>query len=236
MIICLEGPNGVGKSTQAERLFEYFRARHEAVELMSDPGGRTSDHLAIREMAKRGQLSSKMARLFLYASLRADLSHYLRNRPPGLITILDRYAMSFYVYALDGFIEALEPLGCGNTDSAIKHMTSVLSLSQCVSPDLTIVFECDTEKLHERVLQQGSKEQMDAFERGNTLERLAKYSNRYANIMIHPEQFSYIGNDVEVINADRSAQAVTELMYAGVDSWWSKNKKSVEVDDVEHSD
>ncbi|OTA26507.1 dTMP kinase [Alloscardovia macacae] len=103
LFISLEGVDGVGKSTQAERLRAFFEARGRTVVMTREPGG-TALGVQIRRMLLHGDDVSPRAEALLYA---ADRAHHVATviRPAleaGHVVISDRYIDSSLAYQAGG--------------------------------------------------------------------------------------------------------------------------------------
>ncbi len=101
MFITLEGPEGSGKSTQAQLLYRYLCERNKAVVLTREPGGTLlGDKLRAIVMFGKDMEISPRAELLLFTAARAQLVDEI-VRPAlarGDIVICDRYADSTVAY------------------------------------------------------------------------------------------------------------------------------------------
>ncbi len=149
--ITLEGGEGAGKSTQAERLAARLSAvGHEAV-VTREPGGS-----ALGERIRALILDAKEMRpeteLFLFAAQRAE--HLAATILPALArggwVISDRFADSTRVYQGD--------LGGMDRDRIAK----VERLSVARMPDLTLVLDLPVEIGHARAATRGAQNRYDA--------------------------------------------------------------------------
>lgn len=98
--ITFEGPDGCGKSTQAQALANYLEQVGYAVVLTREPGG-TAVGSAIRKMVLSSSVKlSKAAELMLFQADRAQ--HYKEVLKPALrsgkVVICDRYVDSTMAY------------------------------------------------------------------------------------------------------------------------------------------
>ncbi len=103
LFISFEGVDGVGKSTQAELLKEYFEKQGRHVVMTREPGG-TPLGLQIRQMLLHGGEVDSRAEALLYA---ADRAHHVATviRPAldeGSVVISDRYIDSSIAYQAGG--------------------------------------------------------------------------------------------------------------------------------------
>jgi dTMP kinase len=102
MFICLEGVDGAGKSTQSRLLYDYFKRRGAAVELVSDPGT-TKLGKTIRQLVLDcDDPISSHAQMLLFSAARAELSQHIREQiAAGVVVICDRWILSTLVYQAD---------------------------------------------------------------------------------------------------------------------------------------
>jgi dTMP kinase len=99
MFVTFEGIDGAGKSTQAELLEEFLRARGRAVVVAREPGG-TPLGERIRDLLLNGAEISPRAEASLFAAARAELVDRV-VRPAldaGSDVVLDRYLDSSLAY------------------------------------------------------------------------------------------------------------------------------------------
>lgn len=161
VFVVLEGGEGAGKSTQAERLADWLRAQGRTVVVTREPGGTpVGERLRalLLDPASRG-LSAR-AEALLYAADRAQ--HVARVVRPalerGAVVVSDRYADSSVAYQGSG--RALPPgdverLSRWATDGLVPDLTVVLDVPPAVGlrragsePDR---LEAEPEDFHERV-------------------------------------------------------------------------------------
>ncbi len=98
VFVVLEGLDGSGKSTQAERLVAHLRGQRYEVQAVEEPGG-TPEGEAIRELLLRKDLTP-LAELFLYEASRNQLVRRV-IRPAlerGEIVVCQRYDYSTVAY------------------------------------------------------------------------------------------------------------------------------------------
>ena len=98
VFIVLEGLDGSGKSTQAERLTDHLRRQGHGVRAVEEPGG-TPEGEALREVLLREDLTP-LAELFLYEASRNQLVRRV-IRPAleqGEVVVCQRYDYSTVAY------------------------------------------------------------------------------------------------------------------------------------------
>ncbi len=139
IFITIEGPDGCGKSTQAEILVAYLKTKSIPVILTREPGG-CSIGEEIREilLKPRGeQILSDETELFLFAAARAQ---HVRE------TILPAMSIGSVVIA-SRFIDATtayQGYGRGIPIESIRDVNELATGG--LKPDLTIILDIDSEK------------------------------------------------------------------------------------------
>jgi len=139
IFITIEGPDGCGKSTQADILVTFLEAKDHRVTLTREPGG-CSIGEEIREilLKPRGQQTlSDETELFLFAAARAQ---HVRE------TILPAMSMGNIVVA-SRFIDATAAYQGYGRGLPIERICDVNELATGgLKPDLTIILDIDSEK------------------------------------------------------------------------------------------
>lgn len=133
--IVLEGGEGVGKSTQSERLFQRLSEAGYRAVLTREPGG-TPLGESLRWLLKRQAGIDAWSELFLILAARAHLVRQV-VRPAlrrGEVVVCDRFAPSTLVYQGWGRGLAVDFLGPLN-DLATEG----------ISPDLTVLLDAPVE-------------------------------------------------------------------------------------------
>lgn len=133
LFISFEGIDGVGKSTQVERLAEFLRGRGREVLTTSEPGG-TELGVEIRHLLlhRKGDVSPRSEAL-LYA---ADRAHHVATkvRPAleaGQVVITDRYLDSSVAYQGVGRelgFDEIRDLSLFAVDGLLPQLTVLLDL------------------------------------------------------------------------------------------------------------
>lgn len=102
-LIVLEGPEGVGKTTQVARLSEYLRAVQVPHATFREPGG-TELGERIRALLLHDDFDiHARAETLLFLAARAQLSHVISQRIAlGEIVLLDRFFLSTLAYQSRG--------------------------------------------------------------------------------------------------------------------------------------
>lgn len=149
--ITLEGGEGAGKTTQAEKLAQALTARGLAVLRTREPGGAPGAE-QLRELLLRGSIDwSAPAEALLHFAARAE--HVERTIRPALAAgtwvICDRFADSTMAY---------QGYGQGADRRLIATLTGLIGLE----PDLTLVLDVSEAVATARLLQRGA--QADRYE------------------------------------------------------------------------
>jgi dTMP kinase len=133
--ITFEGVEGCGKTTQIKLLSELLTARGISAVLTREPGGcPIADKIRTILLDAENRALSPLAELMLYAAARAQ--HVTEIITPALTTgkivLCDRFCDATVAY--QSFGRGLD-----------RAVIDILNLHACqgVSPDLTILFDCD---------------------------------------------------------------------------------------------
>jgi dTMP kinase len=129
--VVFEGGDGVGKTTQVERLAVWFRDRETHVVVTREPGG-TELGRDLRAAVMHGEHVAPRAEALLYA---ADRAHHIHTlvRPTlerGGVVLQDRYLDSSIVYqgAARGLGDEVERISTWATEGALPDLTIVLDM------------------------------------------------------------------------------------------------------------
>ena len=137
MFITFEGIEGCGKTTQVNKLKEYFESQGKNVLITLEPGGsRLGRTLRKILLSMESQDLTKEAELFLYLADRAQhVDQVIRPAlEQGQVVISDRYADSTVVY--QGYGRGLDP--------QILHSFNEIA-TRGIWPDLTILLDLPVE-------------------------------------------------------------------------------------------
>ncbi|MQG38273.1 MAG: dTMP kinase [SAR202 cluster bacterium] len=135
LLITFEGGEGVGKSTQAERLFRKLDSYGIDVVLAHEPGSSDlGNH--VRRWIKRANSPSPLAETLLFEAARAQLMFELVQPAlsKGKIVILDRFIDSTIAY---------QGYGRGGEIKTIQHLNTIATAG--LIPELTILLDIDPE-------------------------------------------------------------------------------------------
>ena len=136
MFIVIEGGEGAGKSTQAERLYRRLQDHRCPATLVREPGT-TSLGLHLREYLKSKRPLTPQAELLLFTAARAQLihEHIQPSLERGLTVIADRFAASTIAYQGYGRRIPIDIINYLN-----DYATNGLN------PDLTFLLDIDPEQ------------------------------------------------------------------------------------------
>jgi len=150
MFIAVEGIDGTGKSTQAQRIAEYLRSLGKDVILTKEPGG-WEGGAALRTLVLSGTLSHRWSEAYIFMLDRAE--HVAKVINPaiakGSIVVCERYHASTVAYQVWGRGLAREPFDM------------LFSLSEFPVPDITFLFDMEPKESLMRVKARGA---LDNFE------------------------------------------------------------------------
>jgi dTMP kinase len=206
--ITFEGVEGCGKTTQIKLLGDFLSARGMTTVLTREPGGcPIADKIRTILLDAENQALSPLAELMLYAAARAQ--HVTEVISPALIAgkivLCDRFCDATVAY---------QSFGRGIDRSVIDTLN--LQACQGVSPDLTVLVDCDPRVGLERArrrIEATSGPREERFE----LEALAfhqRVRTGYRQLAAdQPDRFLIIdGSDgIEEIFAAISAQVVSRI-------------------------
>ena len=149
--ITFEGADGCGKTTQIQLIKEYLDKKNIENILTREPGGSDLGVHLRKILLHYENPVSNIAETFLYLADRAQHIEY-KIKPAlesGKIVLCDRHTDSTIAY---------QGYGREQNIDEIKHLNSIATAG--VIPDLTIVFDIDTEIAQKRL--QGEKDRLEA--------------------------------------------------------------------------
>ena len=133
--ITLEGPEGAGKTLQAERLADALRARGSTVLLTREPGGtRLGDELRTVVLARDGGVIEPRTDALLFSAARAQLVGEVINPAlaTGMTVVCARFADSTLAY---------QGYGAGVPLDELRVLAGIAT--QGLVPDLTLLLDID---------------------------------------------------------------------------------------------
>jgi dTMP kinase len=137
LLITFEGGEGVGKSTQAERLLHKLQSFGVDTIYAQEPGSSDLGN-NVRRWIKRANSSTPLAETLLFEAARAQLM-FETVRPAldaGKVVILDRYTdstLAYQGYARGGDLKTITQLNDIATAGFKPHLTVLLDLDPKVS-------------------------------------------------------------------------------------------------------
>jgi len=136
--VTFEGSEGSGKSTQSAFLAEYLKVRGYDVLYIREPGGTPiSEHIRSILLDQHNAAMGGFCELLLYMAARAQVVRDIIKPAlkSGKIVICDRFLDSTIAY---------QGYGNGVDIGMIKNIGKFAT--QSIKPDLTIIFDIETEK------------------------------------------------------------------------------------------
>ena len=209
-LLVLEGPEGVGKTTQVQALVARLRqGGHAPVHAFREPGGTPlGDEIRALVLAQRHMAVAPRAEALLFMAARAQLvAHLQALLDAGALVILDRFFLSTYAYQI---------VGRGLPEQEVRT-ANALSIAG-LRPDLTVLlaFE-DAAIARSRMLARGGLDRMEQesadFHARVTEAFLAAADPTWQHQ--HPE----VG-PVARIDADGPPDVVTDRILAALATRW----------------
>lgn len=114
MLVYLEGIDGVGKTTQAERVAQHYRDNGFKVLVSREPGGTEVGNL-IRSIVKRDDIDPETTSLLMAADRIEHAKHIKPYLDKGYLVISDRGILSSYAYqgAMGLPVERIDAINAG---------------------------------------------------------------------------------------------------------------------------
>lgn len=198
--IALEGIDGSGKTTQSQRLKEYFEKKGKNVVLTKEPTKRPPIGALIHSFLLRKVKLPRVSLQYLFASDRAI--HLERIIEPSLqkgkVVISDRCFWSSVAY---GILDKMENSGKLDGGDLILASQSILSMyHQFIVPDVTFYIKVSAQTAVSRLSKMGKKK-----EYYETLQKLRKIKSGYDWLAKKfPEKIIVIDGEklVEEVTAD----------------------------------
>ncbi len=165
MLICFEGIDGSGKTTQAEMLLESLNLYQEPTVYLREPGG-TELGEYVRDYLKSNREMTPMAELFFFSAARAELVER-RIKPilqEGMHVILDRYFISTFAY---------QGYGRGLDDNLIANITFAIAIG--AMPDVVFYIDLDPEIAAKRIAEKTDRFNFDMEFQRRVREGYQKY-------------------------------------------------------------
>ncbi len=183
LFIVLEGPDGSGKSTMAEKIGEYYKKAGREIIFTREPGGtKISEQIRSIILDNNNSEMAYTTEALLYAASRAQhVAEFIKpNLEEGKVVISERYVYSSIVYQGIGRNLGIQKVREIN-DFAIDGL----------KPDLVLFFDIDPEKALNRKLSQGESDRLE----NEKLEFHKNVYEGYKNIMEYYDEIISIDAD-----------------------------------------
>jgi dTMP kinase len=154
-LIVLEGPEGVGKSTQHRLLADHLAARGQDVVSLREPGGTPAGDVIRRLLLDPSSDIVPVAEALLYMASRAQLveREIIPALARGATVLLDRFFLATYAYQGWGRGLPADELAAANRMAASG-----------VVPDLTLLLTLSVKEGLERAARRGGHDRMERVE------------------------------------------------------------------------
>jgi len=153
-LIVFEGPEGCGKSTQAEMVFDYLQNNDVKAVLLREPGGNAiSEKIRSIILDPAHKAMTKKTELLLYIASRAQIIEE-KLKPlldGGTTVILDRFSLSTLVY--QGYARGLDK-------KQIKMLNDFVAKG--VKVFMTVVFDVSAAEAKKRMSKREKHDRLDA--------------------------------------------------------------------------
>jgi dTMP kinase len=175
MYYLIEGQDSTGKSTQAELLAEYLRAKGRTVEIVEEPGGNLEVAQKIRQILKNKDYElDPYTNVLLFTAARPEL--WTKRIKPmldqGGDVISTRNWWSTLAY--QGFAEGIDL-------QLIRNIVEMVMPKEYVIPEKSIIFTLDEDERMRRLKARNYASNKDAFE-SRPSDFQAKVNNGYLEI------------------------------------------------------
>lgn len=153
-LIVFEGPEGCGKSTQAEMVFDYLQNNDVKTVLLREPGGNAiSEKIRSIILDPAHKAMTKKTELLLYIASRAQIIEE-KLKPlldGGTTVLLDRFSLSTLVY--QGYARGLDK-------KQIKMLNDYVAKG--VKVFMTVVFDVSAAEAKKRMSKREKHDRLDA--------------------------------------------------------------------------
>lgn len=155
-IIVFEGPEGSGKTTQANRVFKFLKNKYKKVIFLREPGGvKISEDIRKIILNPKNKKMCALTELLLYEAARAQLVCEKINLllKKGYIILMDRFYLATTVY---------QGYGRGIKKQIINYLNKLVTNN--IKPDLTIIYDVSRKEALKRMK---TRKKMDRIEQEN---------------------------------------------------------------------
>jgi dTMP kinase len=152
LFVVLEGGEGVGKTTQWQRLADTLRAVGQDVVAVREPGGTPAGDAIRSLLLDPGSTLSPPTEALLFASSRAQLVRDVIDPAlsRGAVVLVDRFLLSTYAY---------QGAGRGLPIDALRAVNAFATGGRV--PDLTLLLSVPFEQAQARVTARGAADRME---------------------------------------------------------------------------
>ena len=202
LLVILEGGEGVGKTTQAKKLVEYYQSKGFATKYFREPGG---NKLAedIRNMILYNEMDAMTETLLFTAARRINITeNILPALKEGNIVILDRFVKSTVYQGV------LKNGDMNFINTCIKEVTSDIFNNEINSVEITLL--CDPEVAMGRAAAEGhERNKFDVA----PIEQYKKINDAYYDLY---EKYDYC-NCRAICDADFTEEKVFNYLQFVID-------------------
>lgn len=208
MLVVLEGGEGVGKTTQWQRLGDVLRHQGHDVVSLREPGGTPAGDLLRQVLLDPASRLTRETEALLFAASRAQLVREVIEPAlsRGAIVLVDRFLLSTYAY---------QGAGRELPTSALRSINHLATGGR--APDLTVLLTLPLGRAMARMRARGAADRMeredDAFHTRVGGAFLQALSPEWQHA--HPE----VG-PVVAVDADGAMDEVTERCLAALAQRW----------------
>lgn len=192
-VICFEGGNGSGKSTQRELLTDSLKLKGLKCEFLYDPGITNGSECAkLREICTRYSFQSAMAPVYAFYAARAELLEEVRrmDKTDVDVLILDRFELSTFAYQMGRLMD--QGMDFPEAFSVINSVSKTLN---CGMPDVLIFVESEPKLALKRAIEsdrsgpdefeaRGSRFQCDLIDRYRALFEMGRFGFKNIHVFV----------------------------------------------------
>lgn len=202
--IALEGIDGSGKTTQVEKLAEYYRSQEKEVVVTHEPRRDGAMGDLVKSVLTKQVVIPKVAIQYLFAAQRATFMEevIVPALKTGKVVISDRCFWSAIPY---GLLDKYESEKEENADQLMAALSILSMYHEFIVPDISFVLEVTVDTAGERLEAKGK-----AAELYEQREKLVKLQKGYEFLLA---QFSdaLVKIDAEKITDDVTEEILTEI-------------------------
>ncbi len=215
LLLVLEGGEGVGKTTQWQRLADQLSAAGHAVVALREPGGTAVGDVLRSVLLDPSAALSSQTEALLFAASRAELVSRVVQPAlhDGAIVLVDRFLLSTYVY---------QGAGRGLPIDALRRVNHFATSG--LRPDLTLLLTMSLDDALGRMLQRGSRDRMER--EGRDFHERVHRGFVDATAMAWQARHPEVG-PIVTVDANGSADEVTRRCAANLGVRWPERFASV---------